>query len=142
MSKLSKFAVASLIKVFNLDKIHLSSYSSFETSMSIIESIAVCSYNALPVPSSTQFPTSGDSAFCPKRGVPIGFFIFIRTNFDAFHSLFAKFEADSSFSGMYLMSFPGVIPIINDRRNASVPYLSIISSGSIPFPKLLDIFLP
>ena len=69
-------------------------------------------------------------------------FIFIRTNFDAFHSLFAKFEADSSFSGMYLMSFPGVIPIINDKRNASVPYLSIISSGSIPFPKLLDIFLP
>ena len=119
MSKLSRFAVASFIKVFNLDKIHLSSYSSFETSMLIIDD-------------DTFFPPSPDC-------IP---FIFIRTNFDAFHSLFAKFEADSSFSGMYLMSFPGVIPIINDRRKASVPYLSIISNGSIPFPRLLDIFLP
>ena len=120
MSKLSRFAVASFIKVFNLDKIHLSSYSSFETSMSIIDD---CTFSS---------PSPNCSPNCS----------FIRTNFDAFHSLFAKFEADSSFSGMYLMSFPGVIPIINDRRNASVPYLSIISSGSIPFPRLLDIFLP
>ena len=116
MSKLSRFAVASFIKVFNLDKIHLSSYSSFETSMSIIDD---CTFSS-PSPNCS----------------------FIRTNFEAFHSLFAKFEADSNFSGIYLMSFPGVIPIINDRRNASVPYLSIISSGSIPFPRLLDIFLP
>ena len=117
MSKLSRFAVASFISVFNLDKIHLSSYSNFETSISIIDD---CTFSS-PSPDCTMF---------------------IRTNFDAFHSLFAKFEADSSFSGMYLMSFPGVIPIINDRRKASVPYLSIISSGSIPFPRLLDIFLP
>ena len=33
------------------------------------------------------------------------------------------------------MSFPGAFPVISVRRRASAPYWSMISSGSIPFPK-------
>ena len=54
----------------------------------------------------------------------------------------AKFDADSNFSGIYLISFPGDIPKTSENLNASVPYFAIISNGSIPLPKLLDIFLP
>ena len=64
------------------------------------------------------------------------------TNFDAFHNLLAKFEAWSSFSGMYLISFPAEVPYNNENLNASVLYLSTISNGSIPFPNDFDIFLP
>ena len=40
------------------------------------------------------------------------------------------------------MSFPAEIPYIKEKRKLSVPYFAIISNGSIPFPKDLDIFLP
>ncbi len=40
------------------------------------------------------------------------------------------------------MSFPGAFPVISVRRRASAPYWSMISSGSMPFPKDLLIFLP
>ena len=56
--------------------------------------------------------------------------------------MFAKFDATSSFSGIYLISFPAEIPYIKEKRKLSVPYFAIISNGSIPLPKDLDIFLP
>ena len=63
-------------------------------------------------------------------------------NLAAFQILFAKFDACSSFSGIYLMSFPIVVPESTENLNASAPYWSIISIGSIPFPNDFDIFLP
>ncbi|MNV68830.1 hypothetical protein D3C71_1617030 [compost metagenome] len=69
-------------------------------------------------------------------------FRYIFTNLAAFHSLLAKFLADSTFSGIYLISLPADIPCINENLKASVPYSFITSIGSIPLPKDLDIFLP
>ena len=64
------------------------------------------------------------------------------TNFEAFHNLLAKFDAWSSFSGIYFMSFPAEVPYNNENLSASVLYLSTMSNGSIPFPNDFDIFLP
>ena len=63
-------------------------------------------------------------------------------NLAAFHILFAKFDACSNFSGIYLMSFPIVVPESTENLKLSAPYFSIISNGSTPFPNVLDIFLP
>ena len=68
--------------------------------------------------------------------------IFMNTNLDAFHNLFAKFLAASTLSMQNLISFPGEFPVANMNLNASAPYWSITSNGSIPFPKDLLIFLP
>ena len=67
---------------------------------------------------------------------------FMITNLDAFHNLFAKFLADSSLSSLNLMSLPGVIPVVSMNLRASAPYWSMISSGSMPLPKDLDILRP
>ena len=40
------------------------------------------------------------------------------------------------------MSLPGAFPVIRVNLNASAPYLSITSNGSIPFPKDFDILRP
>ena len=63
-------------------------------------------------------------------------------NLDAFQILFAKFDACSSFSSINLISFPIVVPDITENLNASAPYFSITSIGSIPLPSVFDIFLP
>ena len=57
-------------------------------------------------------------------------------NLAAFHILFAKLDACSNFSGMYLMSFPIVVPESTENLKLSAPYWSSISIGSIPLPKL------
>ena len=56
--------------------------------------------------------------------------------------MFAKFDAWSNFSGIYLISLPIVVPESTENLNASAPYSSITSNGSTPFPSVLDIFLP
>ena len=106
------FSFTSFDNVFNFDIIHLSSLANFAISIS-------SNFGNFSTPSK-----------------------FINTNFAAFHNLFAKFEACSSFSGIYLMSFPAEIPKTNENLNASVLYWSITSNGSIPFPNDFDIFLP
>ena len=63
-------------------------------------------------------------------------------NLAAFHILFAKFDACSSFSGIYLMSFPIVVPDNTENLKLSAPYSSITSIGSTPLPNVFDIFLP
>ena len=67
---------------------------------------------------------------------------FIRTNLAAFHSLFAKLRAASIFSSEKRISFPGLFPVARANLRASAPYLSMISSGSMPLPRDFDIFLP
>ena len=37
---------------------------------------------------------------------------------------------------------PGLLPVTRLKRRASAPYLSAISRGSMPLPRLLDIFRP
>ena len=69
-------------------------------------------------------------------------FMFIWINLAAFQILFAKFLLEDTFSSENLISFPGLLPIAKVNLKASAPYLSIISRGSIPFPRDLDIFLP
>ena len=64
---------------------------------------------------------------------------FISKNLEAFQILFAKFRADSTRCQENLKSLPGVLPVTNIKRNESAPYLSITSTGSIPFPNDFDI---
>src|SRR5438445_75317 len=59
---------------------------------------------------------------------------FIRMNRAAFQSLFAKFRYPSMRSSDNLMSRPGDAIAASVNRRASVPYLSITSSGSITLP--------
>src|SRR5690606_36160069 len=40
------------------------------------------------------------------------------------------------------MSLPMATPLTREILSASAPYLSMTSKGSMPLPKLLDIFLP
>ena len=79
-------------------------------------------------------PASGSSIRSISR--------FIITKRAAFHSLFAKLRAASIFSSEKRISFPGLLPVARAKRSASAPYLSMISSGSMPLPSDLDIFLP
>ena len=67
---------------------------------------------------------------------------FISTNLAAFHILLAKFLPASTFSVENLRSFPGELPVVSANLSASVPYCSMTSSGSIPLPRDLLIFLP
>ena len=67
---------------------------------------------------------------------------FIITKRAAFHSLLAKLRLAFTFSSEKRMSLPGVEPTTSVRRSASAPYWSMISSGSMPLPKDLDILRP
>ncbi len=60
----------------------------------------------------------------------------------AFHSLFAKLRAFSSFSALNFWSFPGAAPWIRAKRSASAPASSMASSGSTTLPVVFDIFWP
>ena len=63
-------------------------------------------------------------------------------NLEAFHTLLAKLRLASTLDQQKRISLPGAFPVISVYLNASAPYLSITSSGSIPFPNDLLIFLP
>gem|GEM_PF-997316 len=63
-------------------------------------------------------------------------------NLHAFHSLFMKSICSSTLSSSNFRSFHGVFQIVKVNLSGSVPYFSIISRGSIPFPRDLLIFLP
>ena len=67
---------------------------------------------------------------------------FIMINLAAFHILLAKFLEDFTLSSINLISFPGALPVASINLRASAPYWSMITSGSIPLPRDLDIFLP
>ena len=67
---------------------------------------------------------------------------FIITNLAAFQTLFAKLREASKRSSEMRISFPGELPVARVNRSASAPYLDMTSSGSIPLPSDLDIFLP
>jgi len=67
---------------------------------------------------------------------------FISTKRAAFHSLLAKLRAASALAQEKRMSLPGDVPFISENRSASAPYFSMTSSGSMPLPSDLDIFLP
>ena len=54
----------------------------------------------------------------------------------------AKLRLAFTFSSEKRMSLPGVEPTTSVRRSASAPYWSMISSGSMPLPKDLDILRP
>ena len=56
--------------------------------------------------------------------------------------MFAKLRAASSFAGPSRVSFPGDVPTVTANRSASAPYLSMASSGSTTFPRVLLIFAP
>ena len=61
---------------------------------------------------------------------------------DAFQILFANARALSKFSTPMEMSVPGDAPRSKAMRTASVPYLSVTSSGSMTLPFVFDIFCP
>ena len=82
------------------------------------------------------------SAVATCNGLPSSSRRFIIVNLDAFQSLLAKLREDSSLSQINLVSLPGVIPVMSINLRASAPTLSITSSGSIPLPRDLLIFLP
>ena len=67
---------------------------------------------------------------------------FMRTKRDAFQSLLAKLRAASIFSSEKRISFPGLFPVTRANLSASAPYLSMISSGSMPLPSDFDILRP
>ena len=81
------------------------------------------------VSKSTSFSTSKSSRF-------------IRINLAALLILFAKFLFASTLLSCHLVSLPALFPVTREKRSTSAPYLSITSSGSIPFPRDLLIFLP
>ncbi len=60
----------------------------------------------------------------------------------AFQILLAKLRMASHFSTKKRVSLPGALPVIRLKRRASAPYFSVISSGSMPLPKDLDILRP
>ncbi len=60
----------------------------------------------------------------------------------AFHSLFAKFRAFSTFAWPNFWSSPGVVPWTSANRSASAPDSSIVASGSTVLPFVFDIFAP
>ena len=60
----------------------------------------------------------------------------------AFHSFVVKLREPATHSVDSAMSAPGFDPRAIVKRNASAPYSSISSSGSIVFPRDFDIFLP
>ena len=67
---------------------------------------------------------------------------FMSTNREAFHSLLAKLPDASTLSILNLISLPGALPVARVNLRASALYSSIISSGSMPLPRDLLIFLP
>ena len=58
----------------------------------------------------------------------------------AFQILLAKARELSMRSSVSTISAPGEAPCSRAMRTASVPYWSVISSGSMVLPRVLDIF--
>ena len=113
VSNFSRSEVISLTPSLILDRIHLSS-----SRRTAVFSSAI----------------GRNSPFSPWR--------FMIVNLEAFHSLLAKFLADSSFALMNLMSLPGEIPVASMNLRASAPTSLMTSSGSIPLPRDFDILRP
>ena len=66
----------------------------------------------------------------------------ITMNRAVFHSLFAKLRFACTFSIESGTSCPGVTPVTSERRSASVPIVSSVSTGSTTLPFVFDIFCP
>ena len=92
-----------------------------------------------------EHPLVLDARACPAagQGPSASSVRFIRTKREAFQSLLAKLRL-----AMHLLVARsayrclGVLPVARVKRSASAPYWSMISSGSMPLPRDLLIFLP
>ena len=108
--------------------------SSYRSIFSVTSDTSLSNMVRSHLSSSLNFVDSGRTVLSIVR--------FISTKRAAFQSLLAKLRADSIFSSEKRISFPGEFPDVSANLNASAPYLSTTSSGSIPFPRDLDILRP
>ncbi len=92
--------------------------------------------NLLTIHLSSRVSSPGSSGDTSKPSM------FIWINRAAFQILLAKFRLAATFSSEYLVSLPGLVPVIMVRRRASAPYLSMTCTGSTPLPRDLDILRP